>query len=712
MIEESLKASIRAGYHRLREATPGSTPRRAQLEMIAAITREMAGVYGDAERPEDYRAPVHVIEGPTGVGKTWGYLLALIPLAKARQKKLVVATATVSLQQQLVERDLPHVRAHSGLDFRAVIAKGRRRYLCPSRLKQRVDEPDPNQSLFGAAEHAPAGRGGDHAALFQALDAAFESGDWDGDRDRWDEPLPEKAWTEVSTDRHGCVGRNCSFFRQCPFFRAREAMDQAELIVANQDLLLADLSLGGGVVLPDPGQTLYVVDECHHLPAKALAHGASQHWVHGAREWLAGAGRKLPQALLALPDGLQRRVDREGDVAGLIDELEAGLRLLAEALDHNGPDRRTARRDEATLRFENGVIPEWLREIGGSIHPPAEKLARRLERIQGLVREALDNGDLAARTAEELMPELGFTAQRAANLAETWELLLRADPADGPPAARWITSAEREGFVDYLVAASPISAGGLLRARLWDTCAGAVLTSATVTALGRFDRFAGLAGLNGRDRTAFLQLQSPFDYARNAVLEVPALGADPADPPAHTRAVTEWLEREIDPAIGSLVLFSSYRQMREVRQDLPQSLKQRIRMQGEMPRGALIAEHRRAVERGEGSILFGVASLAEGVDLPGRLCEHVVIAKIPFPVPDSPVEKTTEEWLKSLGRNPFMEMMVPDAATRLVQAAGRLIRTEDDTGRVSILDPRLLTRAYGRQMLDSLPPMQRRLGGG
>ena len=166
----------------------------------------------------------------------------------------------------------------------------------------------------------------------------------------------------------------------------------------------------------------------------------------------------------------------------------------------------------------------------------------------------------------------------------------------------------------------------------------------------------------------------------------------------------------LDPGEGSLVLFSSRRQMLEVHQGLSGEFGERILMQGDFSKQEILRRHRDMIDSGQGSVIFGLASFAEGVDLPGDYCRHVVIAKIPFAVPNSPLEAALAEWVESQGRNAFMEISVPDAALRLVQASGRLLRTEQDTGRVTLMDRRILTRRYGRAILDSLPPFQRKLG--
>lgn len=169
------------------------------------------------------------------------------------------------------------------------------------------------------------------------------------------------------------------------------------------------------------------------------------------------------------------------------------------------------------------------------------------------------------------------------------------------------------------------------------------------------------------------------------------------------------LERLIDQREGTLVLFASAWQLEAVYERLPTSLQDFILRQGNLPKAVILERHRQRIEQGEGSAIFGLASFTEGVDLPGALCRHVIVTKIPFAVPDSPVDATLSDWLESRGRNPFLEITVPDASLKLVQACGRLIRSEEDTGRVTLLDRRLLTRSYGRQLLDALPPFRRRI---
>jgi len=243
-----------------------------------------------------------------------------------------------------------------------------------------------------------------------------------------------------------------------------------------------------------------------------------------------------------------------------------------------------------------------------------------------------------------------------------------------------------------------------LRQHLWEPCCGAVATSATLTALGSFDRFRLRAGTP--DDATYEVVPSPFDFAQNGVLRVPKGAVDGNLVDAHTQSIIRLLPELLDVSQGTLVLFASRRQMLDVQEGLPAEWRERILMQGNESKQLLLKLHRDRLDAGQGSVLFGLASFAEGVDLPGRYCEHVVIAKIPFAVPDDPVEAAMAEWIEAQGGNAFMQIAVPDAAIKLVQACGRLLRTEEDKGVVTVLDRRLISKRYGKAILNSLPPFR------
>ena len=206
-----------------------------------------------------------------------------------------------------------------------------------------------------------------------------------------------------------------------------------------------------------------------------------------------------------------------------------------------------------------------------------------------------------------------------------------------------------------------------------------------------------------------MALDSPFDFPKQGELYLPPLAASPKSPAAHTDAVVEWLPKLIAPdeAVGTLVLFTSRKQMNEVAMRLPEAYLPLLLVQGELPKATLLAKHYEALADNRASIIFGLDSFAEGLDLPGEACVQVIIAKLPFSMPDNPIEKTQNRWIEQRGGNPFIEVTVPEASLKLVQAVGRLIRTEQDYGRVTILDTRITTQQYGKQLLACLPNFKR-----
>src|SRR5690606_12127273 len=278
-----------------------------------------------------------------------------------------------------------------------------------------------------------------------------------------------------------------------------------------------------------------------------------------------------------------------------------------------------------------------------------------------------------------------------------WASYAIPDGEGSVPRARWLTPVDSSGSMDIEVCSSPILAARTLENSLWDRCCGAVVTSATLTALGRFDRFQMRAGTPPESN--YKVVPSPFDFAR-ATLEVPRWVIEAAQADAHTASLVNNLPDTLDINQASLVLFSSRRQMLDVYEQLPAHWRERILVQGDSSRQEILSQHREKIDAGDGSIIFGLASFAEGEDLPGDYCRHVVIAKLPFAVPDDPIEAALSEWVEARGGNAFMEITVPDAALKLVQACGRLLRTESDTGKISLLDRRIVSKRYGKAILN------------
>lgn len=695
-LDAGLRQTIQDAY-RAWLAARGFKPRRGQRLMIAEIARTLAD---DAEAA----ARICVVEAGTGTGKTVAYGLAAIPVARARDLKLVIATATVALQDQLVDRDLPDLAGNAGLGFSYALAKGRGRYACPSRLHRQVVEDSagvPGELFADASPVGVAAR-----ALYRDMLDDLGRGTWDGDREAWQRAVDDPVWAGATMDHRGCTGPRCSFFRECPYYLARERAAQADVIVANHDLVLSDLALGGGVVLPEPEQTLYIFDEGHHLAEKALGHLRRFTRALAGVQTLEGVDKLL--GTLAQRTGRDPvLLDAAQRVAVATEPLRQQLRRMletAEALPDlaQPPPRREGARP--IHRFPLGDVPEDLRELAAELAAGHREVAAALETVLDRLTVLGDEGRGEREALQTWNEGLSQHAGRIEGALVLWEDFARPGPG---VQARWVARVDHEQSWDLEFQSSPLQAGASLSEALWSRCHGAVVTSATLAATDGFRRFAENAGVP--DDSHYLVAPSSLPYAEAAELVVPAMDADPSRVDDHNTEIARLLPALVDPGEGTLVIFTSWRQLAAVSATLSPAFMSRVLSQADLPKGRILSMHRERIDSGSGSVIFGLASFAEGVDLAGDHCRHVIITKLPFAVPDDPVEAAVAEWLESEGRNPFLEVSVPDAALRLKQACGRLLRSETDTGRVTLLDRRIVSRRYGRAILDSLPPFRRRI---
>lgn len=713
MLSAELKSQIQGAYSRFLEAK-GLKPRYGQRLMIAEVAKVLGDIPVDDEGRRTGEPAVVAVEAGTGTGKTVAYSLAAIPAAKAAGKRLVIATATVALQEQIVHKDLPDLMRNSGLSFSFSLAKGRGRYLCLSKLDLLLQEGQAQSATAQLFEEEGFRIDVDEASqkLFSEMIEKLAGNRWDGDRDAWPTAIEDADWARLTTDHSQCTNRHCPNFQQCAFYKARDGMTKVDVIVTNHDMVLADLALGGGAVLPDPRDTLYVFDEGHHLPDKAIGHFAHFTRLRSTADWLGQIDKNLTRLLAQnpLPGELGRLIEQIPELARELRTQQQFMSAACEQLADFRPGEDMEGRERPRHRFVGGIVPAHLREQGTELKKGFSRLSDLLTRLTELLKEAMDGEagvGVASHQAEEWYPLFGSLQARAQGNWELWGAFTAEDPEDSPPMARWLTLVENGALHDIEVNASPILAAETLRRNLWNVAFGALVTSATLTALNSFDRFRMRAGLPKNAVTAVVP--SPFAHAEAGLLRVPDLKADPRDAQAHTAAIVRELPRLVEGARGTLVLFSSRRQMQDVFDGLDRDWRKRVLIQGNLSKQETLNKHKARVDDGEPSVLFGLASFAEGVDLPGAYCEHVVIAKIPFAVPDDPVEAALAEWIEARGGNPFMEIAVPDASLRLVQACGRLLRTEQDRGTITLLDRRVVTQRYGKAILNALPPFRREI---
>lgn len=676
--KSAAQTSIQHTYSRLLESS-GYRARSGQKRMIAEIAKAMTHLP---------TLPL-VIEAGTGTGKTFAYLTALLPLARQLDKQLVISTATAALQDQLVGKDVPQVAAATGLHPSFALVKGRQRYLCRQNLDRSLGRDSAQVDYFGGARTLTRYS----LETFRQLDRAVADGSWDGDRDHWPEQIPDNDWGMITSDRRSCGAARCQWFSDCAFYAARADIETADCLIVNHDLVLADAVLGGGVILPAPENAFWVFDEAHVFQERARQHLSRYMSTRfdpiESQAALDACAAGLPQE--SETRALQRCLHELRD--GLIDAAQ-GIQVFDEILA-----AEFGLQSGALHRFREGILPE---PIAASVKVLLPQVERVTSKLKGATDElerisATDNRDLAV-ALQNTAVVLGNIAART----DSWSGLLESwNASGGNTFARWIKRHRSDGHDLY---AAPIDVSAELHNMMWERAGGLVLTSATMSIGGDFSLFQASLGLP--PETTFETIESPFDYARQGALDIYTDAPDARNDEEFDSYLATALAQILDPAEGTLVLFGSIRQQESVREKLDSIWIDRILMQGVLSRQEILQRHRERIDRGEGSIIFGLKSFSEGVDLKGSYCSHLIITRIPFAVPDDPVEATISERIKARGGDPFRELALPSAAMRLIQATGRLIRSDQDEGRVSVLDSRLARRNYSAYLIAALPPFR------
>lgn len=691
MLDDTVKQQIRDFYTSVSDTVPGFKPRRGQREMIGRIASTMANASTSNNFVED-GSNIIAVEGKTGVGKTVGYLVPAIVLARSLGKKLIVSSATVALQEQLVNRDIPSVLSAFHEPLKVVLAKGRGRFVCEMRLIKLSGGAQ--EELFGDAAWDRQPKEGE-VDLLASLHTKYGEGKWDGDKDSLEDHVQDELWSKITNDSNGCLGRRCRQFSSCAYFKARQALDDSDLIVANHDLVLSALS-SESKLLPDPSEAIFVFDEAHHLPDVAVSRFSAKHALHGAAQWL----ERIPALFQRLSSTVGHNpsfsmVSRSAhDLAEQLNELHVSMKHSAAFAG-----------DQKVLRFPHGTLSDKFQSVANNIHALSSDLVEGFVAVKEVMEAARKENEALAPMIDAASSEIGIFNGRSQNLKRVWDLM-QMDFVDGLPCAKWL---EFDGR-DFNVCASPISAANILYEHLWKRASGVVLTSATLTTLGDFDFYLRNTGLSRLDGVNTLSVQSPFNFENQGEIVVPFMSTDPSDAQGHTSEIAGVLPGLLEGYSGSLVLFSSRAQMKKVHELIPASVRERVLMQGDLTRKQILSEHCDRVMKDNDSVIFGLASFGEGVDLPGKLCDQVIIAKIPFAPPDTPLEQAMSEWVEKNGGKPFFEISLPNAGLHLIQWVGRLIRTEEDYGRVVFLDTRIVKKSYGKMLVKGFPPMPLRYG--
>ncbi|MBM4013482.1 MAG: DEAD/DEAH box helicase [Planctomycetes bacterium] len=590
------------------------------------------------------------VEAGTGTGKTFAYLLPALLHADLPDRRVVISTWTRNLQEQLVHRDLPMLREILGVPLEAALVQGRENYVCRRRAEQALRRTD---LLF---EHVRS------AGELQRL-VSFAATSPQGTRSSLDFEPRAEAWAAVRAERGNCLGARSPFFESCAWQEAKRRVREAGVLVVNHALLLADLKLKrvGGAVLPP--YAYLIVDEAHHLEEIAAEHLGGR----VSRAVLAAEMKRAGQAVGAVVGDARLAVDEALlHARATTQELfEAFARLAGTRLQAPVP---------AGLPLPKAA-PEALQE-----------LSARLLRVAEHERDEAVAADLAARGQVLAEQSLHLAAALAGSSDER---------------VAYVERQEAGGEVS--VCTAPIEPGPILARELFAPLRSVVLTSATLAVAPAPDRFSWLARGCGIADARPLILASPFDYRRQAKLVIDPL-PEPNQPDAWLGAMIERLPGHLERCHGrAFVLFTSRKTMEQVADGVRAAADRlgiALLVQGRgLPRSRMLEEFRLA----QPAALFGLASFWEGVDVPGRELSHVILTRLPFPMPDHPLERARSERAERRGQDPFMTLSLPKAVLRFKQGFGRLIRRKDDSGVVTVLDARIIQRRYGRQFLEALP---------
>ncbi|MDC7233117.1 MAG: helicase C-terminal domain-containing protein [Spirochaetales bacterium] len=654
----------------LSEIDPHYEERPSQIELLETITNG----FNDEK--------IVVAEAGTGVGKSFSYLIPALKWADANEQRVVISTATINLQQQIMEKDLPLAQTLSGTDVKAVLVKGRRNYLCKNRLADALEE----NSLFR-----------------EKSDLLLQIKEWGessptGTVSELPFLPPDELWSRVCSDADSCFGARCRYFENCFVMKSRREAAAAGVLVVNHHMFFADMSLrisglgfDGTVLLPHFHKVVF--DEAHNIENSATSYFSEEYnriqlLKYLQRLFLQKKGRSIGvlirlEAIQEAPEGV------------LFSELLRDLRSQAEILDALAFDFFPG---ETSVRLQDNSHPDYLRKIREPLLLTREKLAQFIAYLNKWY-------DLIPEEEQEntVVLEFKMILSRLNGYSVFLNKFSQFD-AEDDEGVFWIEKKVRDGksYVRFLI--TPLEISGWMKSGIYDSYSSAVFTSATLTMDNSFRYWQKRMGLDSQlpERVQSGRFASPFPYKDNVLLGLPDDIPEP-NAPEYREVLRDSIKKLLESNEGrALVLFTSYELLKFCYDGILEDWsfpEVTLLRQGSEDRGRLLKHFTEDVQ----SVLFATDSFWEGVDTPGESLRLVILCKLPFRVPTDPVYQARLEAVEKRGGNSFRELSLPEAVMKFRQGFGRLMRRKTDRGAVIILDSRIVSKNYGSVFLRSLP---------